>query len=116
MEGLNIDLDEENIELFRSARPKDYNFNFAISSKEENKKLFYHPKSPINTLEENVSKAQKQKFQIKDIKVTTLNYVLGLTNIKTIDFLNIDVEGHELHVLEGWILIYFFLKSLILSS
>ena len=33
--GLNIDLDEENIELFRSARPKDYNFNFAISSKEE---------------------------------------------------------------------------------
>ncbi len=101
--GLNIDLDEENIELFRSARPKDYNFNFAISSKEENKKLFfYHPKSPINTLEENVSKAQKAKVsKIKDIKVTTLNYVLGLTNIKTIDFLNIDVEGHELHVLEG---------------
>ena len=61
--GLNIDLDEENIELFRSARPKDYNFNFAISSKEENKKLFFIILNQKNTLEENVSKAQKAKFQ-----------------------------------------------------
>tara|TARA_B100000963_G_C22587335_1_gene653735 strand:- start:1015 stop:1719 length:705 start_codon:yes stop_codon:yes gene_type:complete len=102
--GLNIDLDNENIKLFNIARPLDKNFKFAVSDKKGEKKLFfYHDKSPINTLVKKVSRFQKAKIsKIENIKVVTLNYILSLTNIKKIDFLNIDVEGHELEVLKGF--------------
>tara|TARA_A100000164_G_scaffold294661_1_gene268537 strand:- start:1218 stop:1922 length:705 start_codon:yes stop_codon:yes gene_type:complete len=102
--GLNIDLDKKNIDLFKVARPNDFNLNFAISSKSCEKKLFfYHDGSPLNTLVKNVSKKQKAKVtQTKNIKVVTLNSVLNSTKIKKIDFLNIDVEGHELEVLKGF--------------
>ena len=43
--GINIDLDQKNIELFNTARPNDINLNLAISSSVTEKKLyFYHDK------------------------------------------------------------------------
>ncbi len=101
--GVNIDLDKENINLFNISRPKDFNLNYAISSNEGRKKLFfYHDKSPVNTLDEEVSKYQKAKVkEIKEIDVLPLNKALSFTNYEKINLLNIDVEGHELEVLKG---------------
>ena len=103
--GINIDLDKKNINLFKIARPKDLNLNYAISDSEKEVDLFfYHESSPINTLSENVSNFQKAEVKkIKKIQTKILNNVLDELNLKHhIDYMNIDVEGHEDKVLKGF--------------
>ena len=103
--GINIDLDRDNIDLFNIARPKDYNVNIAVSNKVgETDLYFYHKKSPINTIEKKTSDFQKAKVtDIKKIKTNTLNNIINNSkyNNKKINLLSVDVEGHELQVLEG---------------
>jgi len=105
-EGINIDLDKDNINLFNSARPKDSNFNKAISSEIKNVELyFYHKKSPINTIDKKTSDFQKAKVtSIKKINTDTLDNIILNSKYKnhTFDLLSIDVEGHELDVLKGF--------------
>ena len=106
--GINIDLDIKNIELFNIARPNDINLNYALSSSIADKKLyFFHDKSPINTLVESVSNYQKKPVkEIRSIKTITFNKILqNLKFNKEIDYINIDVEGHELEVLKGFDLV-----------
>ena len=103
--GINIDLDKKNINLFKIARPKDLNLNYAISDSEKEVDLFfYHESSPINTLSENVSNFQKAEVKkIKKIQTKILDNVLDELNLKHhIDYMNIDVEGHEDKVLKGF--------------
>lgn len=102
--GINIDLDIKNINLFNFARPRDKNIACAISSKNTKKKLYYyHDKSAINTLDKSTASYQKAKVrEIKTINTKTLNSVLHSLKIKNkIDFISIDVEGHELDVVKG---------------
>mgnify|MGYP001177726685 CR=1 FL=1 len=103
--GLNIDLDQDNINLFNLSRSKDTNICIAISSTVSEKNLFfYHNKSPINTIDPKVSKFQKAKVkEIKKIKTNTLNNILDslVINENKIDLLSVDVEGHELDVFYG---------------
>ena len=105
-QGINIDLDNFNIELFKTFRPKDYNINIAVSDKEDVKDLFfYHHKSEINTIEKRVFDLRNKKVEkIKKINTQTLNSILENFSFKNnkIDFLSIDVEGHELNVLKGF--------------
>ena len=102
--GINIDLDEKNINLFKLARPKDINLNFAISDSEKEVDIFfYHNSSPINTLSENVSNFQNAKVTKIKKMFKILNKVLeGLSLKNHIDYMNIDVEGHEIQVLKGF--------------
>ena len=103
--GINIDLDKKNIDLFNIARPNEINLNYAISNKVSEASLyFYHDASPINTLNKEVSDYQKASIkEIKKIKTKTLNNILQGINFNTqIDYMNIDVEGHEEMVLEGF--------------
>jgi FkbM family methyltransferase len=105
-EGINIDLDEDNINLFNSARPNDINFNKAVSSDVKDVELyFYHKKSPINTIDKKISEFQKAKVtSVKKITTDTLNNIISNTkyNNQIFDLLSIDVEGHELEVLKGF--------------
>ena len=102
--GINIDIDYENISLFNLVRKNDLNICTALSS--ENTELdlyYYHNKSPINTVEKKVAESQRAKVkEIKKIKTTTLNSLLDTNNVGHINYLNIDVEGHELSVLKGF--------------
>ena len=103
--GINIDLDKKNIDLFNTARPNDINLNLAISSNVAEKKLyFYHDKSPINTLDKVVSDFQTSSVkEIKRIKTTTLD--IALQNLKfnnKIDYMNLDVEGHEMDIFKAF--------------
>ena len=103
--GINIDLDKKNIDLFKIARPDDFNLNYAISDTEKEVDLFfYHDSSPINTLSKKVSNFQKANVsQVKKIKTTTLDKVLDEISLQhRIDYMNIDVEGYEEQVLKGF--------------
>ena len=103
--GINIDLDKDNIDLFNVSRISDDNINIAASNKiSEVDLFFFHKKSPINTIDKKTSKFQKAKISsIKKIKTDTLNNIIKSSKYsnKKIDLLSIDVEGHELPVLEG---------------
>ena len=103
--GINIDLDKKNIDLFNIVRPNDINLNFAISDIEEEVDLFYyHDSSPINTLSKNVSDFQKAKVsKVKKVQTKILNNILLEINLEDrIDYMNIDVEGYEEQVLKGF--------------
>ena len=103
--GVNIDLDKKNIDLFKIARPDDFNLNYAISDSEKEVDLFfYHESSPINTLSKKVSNFQKANVsQVKKIKTTTLDKILDEISLQhRIDYMNIDVEGYEEQVLKGF--------------
>ena len=103
--GINVDLDQGNIDLFNSSRPSDHNVSIAVSNEVGEVDLFYfHDKSPINTIDEKTSQFQNAKVQsIKKVKTNTLNNIIKSSNYsgKKFDFLSIDVEGHELQVLQG---------------
>jgi len=104
--GVNIDLDQDNIDLFNISRPNDENICAAVSSSSKEANLyFYHKKSPINTIEDKVLKFHEAKIEkIKKIKTTTLNKVLSSSKFKNkkFDLMSVDVEGHELDVFLGF--------------
>lgn len=104
--GVNIDLDQDNINLFNLSRPNDLNICTAVSSSiEEVDLFFYHKKSPINTIEKKVSNFQNARIkEIKKIKTNTLNNIIESSeyNNKKFDLMSVDVEGHELDVFYGF--------------
>ena len=100
--GINIDLDFNSIDMFNFFRQSDLNVQSAISDTEEEKDFFFfHNRSAINTLSK--SSGNKAK-EIKKINTITLNSLIENSKFKDnkIDFLSIDVEGHELNVLKGF--------------
>ena len=104
--GINIDLDNENINLFDIYRPSDQNISTAISDKiGEEDLFFYHNRSAINTINKKTADYQNAKVSsIKKIKTNTLNNVLNnskYNNLK-IDFLSIDIEGSEFLALKNF--------------
>jgi FkbM family methyltransferase len=103
--GINIDISELSIDLFNYMRPKDLNYNCAISNKNEIIKLFYQKElSQLSTTESNQAKIVFQgNIKEKEIQALTLDEILNKGKFKDskIDFLDIDVEGADLKVLEG---------------
>ena len=100
--GINIDLDFNSIDLFNFFRKKDFNINTAISSKNEETDLyFFHNRSAVNTLSKDSGVKAKK---IKKIKTQTLNDIIENSPFKDtqINYVSIDVEGHELNVLNGF--------------
>jgi len=102
--GINIDLDFKSIQLFNLARSSDININATVSSGEFTKELFfYHDKSPINTIEKKIADYQSAKVtEVRSVETKTLNDILTDNLINKVDYLNIDVEGHEIDVLNGF--------------
>jgi len=64
---------------------------------------FYHKKSAINTISKEIADRQNAKVkEIKKISTTTLDLILEKNNVQKINYLSIDVEGHEFEVLSGF--------------
>ena len=107
--GINIDLNSLTIDLFNFARPKDININAAISDNEENKTLYFVGElNTQNTLEANHLLFLKNHHNLKNeeisklkIRTKRLDKILDSYNYNDIDFMNIDVEGHELNILNS---------------
>jgi len=102
-EGINIDVNEFSIDLFNFLRPRDLNLQIAVSDKEGEISFFYQKKfSQLNTTDKEIAKENFQgNFQEKKVKCQTIQNILDNSKYKNkkIDFLNIDVEGAEMKVL-----------------
>ena len=107
--GINIDLNPLTIDLFNFSRRNDININAAISGNEENKTLYFVDElNTQNTLEANHLSFLKNHHNVREeeiskqiIKTRRLDKILDSHNFNDIDFMNIDVEGHELHILNS---------------
>lgn len=101
--GVNIDMEEDKIQAFKLARPRDFNYLGAISDRIENVKIFKNQKFGVSST---VNKDLMRNDDIIDeiqIKTITLNSVLNLSPYKEkeIDLLNIDTEGNDFKVLKS---------------
>ena len=103
--GVNIDTSQFSIDLFNFMRPKDLNYNCAISDKNKNIKLFYQKElSKLSTIEKGQAESVFQgEIKEKEIEAFTLDEILSRDKYKDskIDLLDIDVEGADLKVLRG---------------
>lgn len=106
--GLNIDCDQDKIELFNRLRPRDINVCAAIANSNKEMTLLRYPMSATNRLsnkyaDEQLSLCGEVPVDQLVIKTKSLETVLLENNLENnrIDYLNIDVEGMELEVLEG---------------
>jgi hypothetical protein len=107
--GINVDLSSLSIRLFNLYRKHDTNICAAISNFDAKGKLYeFGQVSCINTLDEEfaqkVSKNTGLIYQIKEIDILSIKSVLSCAKdkISQIDYLNIDCEGVDLQVLEGF--------------
>ena len=102
-EGINIDVNKFSIDLFNFLRPEDLNLQIAVSDKEGELSFFYQKKfSQLNTTDKEIAKENFQgNYQEKKVKCQTIQNILDNSKYKNkkIDFLNIDVEGAEMKVL-----------------
>ena len=106
--GINIDLNPFTIELFDFMRPKDVNINIGISDNDAEKELYFIDELDTqNTIDKNQLEFLKKHHNIrqdqiivKKIKTKSLETILNEYQFYNIDFMNLDIEGHELQVLK----------------
>jgi len=106
--GLNIDAVPGGVSLFNQLRPRDINVEAAVAN--GNKTLTYHEfnEPTLNGFSQEISQARHKNGPYKivnqrEIKTVTLAEVFDryLPPGQTIDFLNVDVEGYDLEVLQS---------------
>lgn len=103
--GMNIDIHSFSIELFNYLRPKDLNYNFAVSDKIELINMYFQKElSQLSTIDYNQAKKSLQgQIKEKKIQAYTLDEIFKFSNLdgKKIDLLDIDVEGADFKVLKS---------------
>tara|TARA_B110001452_G_scaffold261653_2_gene260693 strand:+ start:41 stop:748 length:708 start_codon:yes stop_codon:yes gene_type:complete len=103
--GINIDINDFTLDLFNYLRPDDINIQAAISNYNGSIDFYYQKDfSQLNTTDINWAKENfRGNFKTKKIKCQTFDSLLEQTKHKNqkINFLNIDVEGAEMKVLNG---------------
>lgn len=94
--GMNIDLSQTSIDLFKISRPKDINIRAAISNFDG--ETHYYENGKINQQNSLIGN-NENKIKIQSYKLNTL---LEKFKIHKVDFLNIDVEGHDFNVISNF--------------
>lgn len=104
-QGINIEPIEKLIKPFTKKRPRDINLPIAIADKKGTLTLREYPEHDgYSTLsEESMHEKDKENLPHRDyqVSVETLASVCKKYDVKNIDFLKVDVEGFEYHVLKG---------------
>ena len=105
--GINIEPMPTVFALLEADRLRDINLNFGISNREGNLPFYEAPANiGRSTFVKSASEGWREfdgcEFIERSIPVSTLSEVCERYVDRRIDFLKIDVEGHELAVLEGF--------------
>ena len=99
--GINIDISEETIEMFKIFRPNDKNLFLGISIKNGYQKAYFEKSiSTLSSLDKTYLNRQGRKnLIIKKVKVLTLKSLRKKHNIKKLDFLKIDCENIDMSII-----------------
>ena len=103
--GVIVDISSETIEQFREIRPKDIAVQKGISSEVGESTFYSWGQSAFNTISEEIALQidQDSKPVSTTVETTTLADLINdcVPKDKIIDFLSVDVEGHDLKVLQS---------------
>lgn len=102
--GINIDPNTDNMRFFNMLRPDDTNINCGVSDVEGEITYYKLDDGAYNTFDYQLLVRHKLIDRIVSeemVPVRRLSDILKENNITEIDFLDIDVEGHEMNVLRG---------------
>ncbi|WP_026672389.1 glycosyltransferase [Alkalihalobacterium bogoriense] len=105
--GINVDASSEAIDLFKEERPGDININAAVGESAGEATFYKFKEKTINTISEENLKRQlnrgkeivgEEKVQVISLKDIFFTHV---EKGKTIDLLNVDIEGQDLQALKS---------------
>jgi FkbM family methyltransferase len=103
--GINIEPEPRNFRLLQQHRHRDINLQIGLSDKEGSLKMrqYMGYRSGLSTFSEEMKTEHgtNEDFIDVDVPVTTLKKVLDEQKVGKIDFMKIDVEGHEYNVLKS---------------
>ena len=105
--GINIDINPTSIDLFNILRPKDTNLCTTINETKEIFEIYYDdPFSPVNTLDkqfyENLENKNNKNTKKLFVESKSMKEILNISKIdKSIDFINLDVEGMDYKILKN---------------
>jgi len=107
--GINIDVDPYKIDVFKFVRPRDINICVAVSDRHGVAEFFYQSESLYGsmagldekTIREEAGSLGRRVHQ-RTVQTMPLNDVLHQNRITQLDFLSIDVEGHEAVILSSF--------------
>lgn len=105
--GICIDPNFNMSKLFKKSRPHDFFLNIGIGKEKSFLKLYMYDEDALNTFDKDLTdwRLKNTDYKLKEIKeveVLPLADVFSqMPNIPHIDFMNIDVEGLDLEVLES---------------
>lgn len=106
--GINIEPTPYKIELFNLLRPEDINIGVGISSKKSVQDLYIYNENAFNTIDYNLVQKRIDELQLsyrekQSLEFIPLNEIIKEhVNTKAIHLLTIDVEGHEMDVLQSY--------------
>jgi FkbM family methyltransferase len=107
--GINVDATPGSMEAFRRKRPEDINLELAVSSEAGHRRLYMFDEAALNSVSEELSaqRAKESHYSMSgtvDVLAMPLRDVLSEhlpPRIDVIDLLSVDVEGHDLDVLQS---------------
>ena len=101
--GINIDIDSIKIEGFNNVRPKDINVACAVSNTEGELSYYSNGFYSLTISLDKKFTENRSNYVERKTKCRTLNSIIGETEYKnkTIDFLSVDAEAHDLEVLKS---------------
>lgn len=98
--GLSIDMDEKKIRLFHFCRPGDINVTAAVSDQSDQPVKVSRPRQTHGSYG-SVDKLEFCEREESRLRTKTLTQLIEENNLPSVDFLSIDVEGHDFAVLSG---------------
>jgi FkbM family methyltransferase len=106
--GINIEPNPDAAGAFRSSRPRDINLCLGISDRPGTLTYYQFDEPALNTMDQDLARWREEHTRYRVVKtlqvpVETLADVLAkyLPPRRTIDFLTVDVEGHDFAVLQS---------------
>lgn len=104
--GINIEPDEQCYELLKRMRTRDINLNVGISQADEDKEFYSFSESALNTFDKQEAKKVSAlniygNYEVTKCQCRRLETIFEEHQTQKIDFMDIDVEGMELAVLQS---------------
>lgn len=102
--GINIDAMPNSMDLFNKYRKEDINLEIPIAKENKIMPFYTYNEPALNTFSEELAKERGEAKKVYQLEANPLSDILDKylpSDIKSIDFMSVDVEGLDLEVLES---------------